>query len=989
MWRESFLHLGGSVAINEVQYYYPGSRYLTAEYIQAGWHARSARRGVDLPAAPERAHGGHAHGHSHSHAHGHSHGHSHSAGDDGGNHPTGEFCGASFWQRINQRLHRLEPENETFVLEIEREVFNEAPAHQGALLPMPILAGGEFAVAIGGDGRVWWVKNGSGVKNYLQVCEPCRGTTINGCASVVQEPKAFIDGLVEGPFFTCDMLPPDPAGGFISSGIRYYSNLNGVKQAPYNIGTCCEGQGTRMYSSLHEFVFSVPADAAAAPPALYVDLYAASAVALAGGVTVEVATRFPFDSAVAITVTCAAGAADLDLAIRIPAWTAAPGGVQVTVGGAAWPALGAPGSYLHVSRQWAAGATAVAFALPMALQAHLYTGDTQRPPYARYAFTFGPILLAAVGAFNASVDAVALAGVDPTAPEGWLVAQGNLSFSVAGNAAVSFVPYGAIYGETFSVYPVFLAAPLPPAVGAVSVSWTTVLATTPAVATYLDQVNPSMAPTSDVHDAVFARVAELNSSMVRYLHWDPFPALSYPAPSPPNCSGAGASWDFSLIDPLVRDFMAASGCGDKPAGCVFNFSPLPAWMLDGSGPRDHSGAEAGEYYSRIVGWYTKGGFTDECGVQRTSGLNFRWAVWEVLNEVDYGSPMQCPSPTLPDCAANYTRVYDGIVRVLRRDHPELAFSALVLAMEPPEEDFWWTTFLNASNHAADYRPPEWVSFHYYATPAGLADPLSWSSQVRTSAVAWLGRAADVRAIVARLSPTTSVSVNEIGFIPQGEYSRRGVAGPAARRPAMPGDTCPPMADLYGAGGASRWVFNVHAVHFAFAFGELAKLGVSSMAMSQLTGYDAGLFNDTTYNPTDFPNFPCISMLSPFTGGGTARFHLLRALVAALGDGEKQVVEADVSGGAAMGPCAGAQLGGPSLFAHAFAVQATGARVLVLGNWCSEASVVAALGPLGSGASVTMVNATAGTDTAPPAVFVAAGDGNVELGPLAVAVVVLA
>ncbi len=62
---------------------------------------------------------------------------------------------------------------------------------------------------------------------------------------------------------------------------------------------------------------------------------------------------------------------------------------------------------------------------------------------------------------------------------------------------------------------------------------------------------------------------------------------------------------------------------------------------------------------------------------------------------------------------------------------------------------------------------------------------------------------------------------------------------------------------------------------------------------------------------------------------------------------------------------------------------------MLGNWCSEISVVAALGPLGSGASVTMVNATAGTDTAPPAVFEAEDDGNIELGALAVAVVVLA
>jgi hypothetical protein len=58
-----------------------------------------------------------------------------------------------------------------------------------------------------------------------------------------------------------------------------------------------------------------------------------------------------------------------------------------------------------------------------------------------------------------------------------------------------------------------------------------------------------------------------------------------------------------------------------------------------------------------VSRYTKGGFVDECGVPHSSGHAFTWKVWEVLNEVDYGSPMQCPSPLLPSCAANYTRVY--------------------------------------------------------------------------------------------------------------------------------------------------------------------------------------------------------------------------------------------------------------------------------------------------------------------------------------------
>lgn len=46
-------------------------------------------------------------------------------------HPTGELCGASFWTKLNQRWHRLWPDNETFVAEMERELYSEILAHQG------------------------------------------------------------------------------------------------------------------------------------------------------------------------------------------------------------------------------------------------------------------------------------------------------------------------------------------------------------------------------------------------------------------------------------------------------------------------------------------------------------------------------------------------------------------------------------------------------------------------------------------------------------------------------------------------------------------------------------------------------------------------------------------------------------------------------------------------------------------------------------------
>merc|ERR1711920_1201576 len=44
--------------------------------------------------------------------------------------PTGEFCGAVFWLKLNQRLHRLWPDNETYVGEMEKELYNEGLTHQ-------------------------------------------------------------------------------------------------------------------------------------------------------------------------------------------------------------------------------------------------------------------------------------------------------------------------------------------------------------------------------------------------------------------------------------------------------------------------------------------------------------------------------------------------------------------------------------------------------------------------------------------------------------------------------------------------------------------------------------------------------------------------------------------------------------------------------------------------------------------------------------------
>jgi DUF1680 family protein len=206
-----------------------------------------------------------------------------------------------------------------------------------------------------------------------------------------------------------------------------------------------------VYGSLQEYLFSTTP----AGDAVYVDLYAPSTFAAPRGVNLSVYTAFPYGSAVDIDVTLPA-AATLDLALRMPAWLAAPS-IAVTVAGAAWPATGTPGSYLHVRRAWPAGTTRVSFALPMAVTPHLYTGVTQLPPYTRYGYTYGPTLLAARGGFNASLKSIAI-DADGAAPGDWMVPSADglpLHWDVDGAPGITFVPAWEVQEELFSAFPCF------------------------------------------------------------------------------------------------------------------------------------------------------------------------------------------------------------------------------------------------------------------------------------------------------------------------------------------------------------------------------------------------------------------------------------------------------------------------------------------------------------------------------------------------------
>jgi hypothetical protein len=105
MTRDHWIHVGGSIAINEAQFYPPGSYFLTGEYVSlthrehhhaivpGPWEAEPGHRTLKelKVSCPHELYDITAEGHR-----------SMQASADWGNHPTGELCGSSFWAHFNQ-----------------------------------------------------------------------------------------------------------------------------------------------------------------------------------------------------------------------------------------------------------------------------------------------------------------------------------------------------------------------------------------------------------------------------------------------------------------------------------------------------------------------------------------------------------------------------------------------------------------------------------------------------------------------------------------------------------------------------------------------------------------------------------------------------------------------------------------------------------------------------------------------------------------------
>jgi hypothetical protein len=387
----------------------------------------------------------------------------------------------------------------------------------------------------------------------------------------------------------------------------------------------------------------------------------------------------------------------------------------------------------------------------------------------------------------------------------------------------------------------------------VAIHWDKVTVVSRTTPTLQIVVNPPLRPGEPLSAASYKAVKELGADTVRYVPWLPYPKLAVAELEPPTSQKT--SWDFSLIDPMTKDFLAATG--GHPV--ILNFSTIPAWLFKTDKPvtypadpnqfawnytqgtelRDPSGKELGDYFARLVSWYVNGGFSDENGVRHESGYRYKLAWWEVLNEVEAEHHMT------PE---QYTERYDAIVDAIHKVSPETKFVGLALS-DPGHGAKFFEYFLNPANHKPGI-PLDMISYHFYASPASGETLDHWQYTFFDQEAGFLNTVRYVEAMRKRLSPQTMTDLDELGVILPTDNK--------------PGDNVPPPAAYWNLAGAL----------YADLFIELSRLEIDVVGESQLVGY-----------PTQFPS---VSMMDWTSNQPNARFWVLKLIKDSFHPGDKLV-----------------------------------------------------------------------------------------------------
>ena len=229
----------------------------------------------------------------------------------------------------------------------------------------------------------------------------------------------------------------------------------------------------------------------------------------------------------------------------------------------------------------------------------------------------------------------------------------------------------------------------------------------------------------------------------------PNPRLTVAELTASDCTASrpATNWNSTLMDQITADFMSAvCGPGAAAGKCdkavVTQISTMPSYMYVGGwcpnastsclpanpynttlpnnlyvtgGPGQKFNPELvdgtcdsmARYVARVVGWYTAGGFVDECGHNHSSGLRYPWWGMAFLNEGEHHVGMGGSNPSERSQAVRYVSCFDAMEKEVRKVNAEIVLiGPESLGGTSPDLTF----FMNASNHATR-RAPAVASWH--------------------------------------------------------------------------------------------------------------------------------------------------------------------------------------------------------------------------------------------------------------------------------------
>jgi hypothetical protein len=112
----------------------------------------------------------------------------------------------------------------------------------------------------------------------------------------------------------------------------------------------------------------------------------------------------------------------------------------------------------------------------------------------------------------------------------------------------------------------------------VSIDWSKPIATSKTELTLQFCPYPQMRRENPIHDKVFKAMRDLHANYNRFQPWFEYPRM-YVAELEPPANGK-THWDFSLMDGIMEDFMAAA----NGKSVVMNIGAVPAWMYKTESP---------------------------------------------------------------------------------------------------------------------------------------------------------------------------------------------------------------------------------------------------------------------------------------------------------------------------------------------------------------------------------------------------------------------